>query len=226
MIKAGGKNFKTKTSLQAYCKYVLNNANVNTLLEGEWEQVLNDVLKMHLCFEGKTKGQAFRIGVRKCSINPRNRQFYILRSDGTDTDFSYYKAISESKDNLVRLKETLRASIKEQVVDFKESYFVKNQDRQGYVICPETNLKVRLKDSHIDHYPKQFDEIVKEWADLYSVVSAGVVLINPGDNSTAWTMEDTELLKSFQDYHKENAEYRIVLNKVNLQRKKAKRAVF
>ena len=36
MIKAGGKNFKTKSSLTNYCKFVLNNAEVNSILRGEW----------------------------------------------------------------------------------------------------------------------------------------------------------------------------------------------
>ena len=33
MIKAGGKNFKTKTTLTNQCKYILNTAKLNTLLE-------------------------------------------------------------------------------------------------------------------------------------------------------------------------------------------------
>lgn len=226
MIKAGGKIFKTKTTLQAYCKYVLNNAGVNTLLQGEWASVLDDVLKMHLCYEGKTKGQNYSIGVRVCNINPRNRQFYILRADGSDTDFSYIKAISESKTKLSRIKEALRDSIGYQTIAYKKNYFTENADSKGFVICEETNLKVKMKDSHIDHYPKQFDEILQEWADKYSVVSEDVSLTPPGDNGTVWIMDDESLLQSFKDYHAETATYRIVLNKVNLQRKKAKRASF
>lgn len=225
-IKAGGKNFKAKTTLQAYCKYVLNNAKLNTLLEGEWEAVLIDVLKMHACYDGKTKGQSYKIGVRTCNINPRNRQFFILREDGSDTDFSYYKAISESKTNMARIKEILRASIKDQTVAYKMEYFIKNEDSRGFVLCEETGLKLKMKDSHIDHYPKQFDEIVQEWADKYNVVSEDVKLIPPGDNATVWGMADNKLLLSFQEYHLSQARYRIVLNKVNLQRKKSKRSTF
>lgn len=226
MIKAGGKNFKTKASMQAYCKYVLNNSNLNTLLEGEWASVLDDVLKMHLCYEGKTKGQTYKIGVRVCNINPRNRQFYIEREDGSDTDFSYVKAISESKNKLSRIKELLRESIGYQTIAHKKDYFDKNADSKGFVLCEETNLKVKMKDSHIDHYPQQFDEILQEWANKHSVVSEEVNLTPPGDNATVWIMDDQQLLQSFKDYHSKVATYRIVLNKVNLQRKKAKRAKF
>ena len=226
MIKAGGKNFKTKASLTAYCKYVLNTTTVGTFLEGEWSDVLSDVLRMHTRFTEKVGNGSFKIGVRVCPINPRNRQFFILREDGSDTDFSYVKAISESKDKLGRLKEALRASTKDQTVAFKNNYFKENQDGKGYVVCPETSLKIKLKDRHIDHYPKQFDEIVKEWSGEYNVSSEDVVMHPPGDNGTTWIIEDESLVESFQQYHLKNAEYRIVLNKVNQQRKKSKRAVF
>jgi len=226
MITVGGKNFKTKQTLTNYCKFVLNNADLDSLLQGEWESVMNDVLNMHQDFHGKTKGQPFKIGVRACQINPMNRQFFILREDGTDTDFSYYKCISgKSKES--RIKETLRACIKYQSDGYKEQYFFENADRQGYVACAETGLKIRKRDSHIDHFPVQFDEIVKEWVDINNLRSEDIVLVKPSkDNSTFWPFEDQELLQSFLDYHQKVATYRIVLNKVNLQRKRPKKFNF
>lgn len=224
-VQAGGKTFKTKTTLKDYCKFVLNNSELNVMLSGEWKNVLFDVLRMHEDFHDKTKGQGFQIGVRVCPINPRNRQFYILRDDGTDTDFSYYKAIS-SKSKESYIKETLRVAIKDQTVEFKNDYFSRNQDSRGYVVCPETGLKMKKKDSHLNHYPKQFDEIVKEWVNINGLSSEDIVLVPPPDNGTAWFMEDEVLLKSFQDYHQQQAQYRVVLNKVNQQRKKSSRYSF
>lgn len=219
-IKAGNKTFKTKTTLASYCQYVLNNAKLNSLLEGEWKEVISSVLRMHEDFEEKTKSGEFQIGVRKCLINPRNRQFFVLRADGSDTDFSYKKAITP-KSKAGYVKETLRAMIKDQTVEYKETYFTENQDSKGYVLCAETGLKIKLKDSHIDHYPKQFDEIVKEWVESKGLKSKDIVLIQPPDNSTFWPMEDKALAEDFELFHKSVATYRIVLDKVNLQRGRA-----
>lgn len=221
MIEVAGKQFKTKTTLTNYCKFVLNNAELGLPLTGDWFDVIDGILRMHESYSEKTKGPGYSIGVRKCPINPRNRQFFILRADGTDTDFSYMKAITPKKKSSY-VKETLRAAIKDQVMEWKDNYFRENADRLGYVICPETKLKVKKKNSHIDHYPKQFDEIVKEWIDMYKLNSEEIVLLSNGDNSTAWDMEDKSLLESFIRYHKEQATYRIVLDKVNLQRSKSK----
>lgn len=225
MIEVAGKKFKTKTTLTAYCKYVLNNAKLNSLLEGEWFDVIDGVLRMHESYTDKVKGQVYSIGVRKCMINGRNRQFYILRADGSNTDFSYLKAMT-AKNKKGHIKETLRAAINDQTVEWKDNYFLENADSRGYVICPETDLKIKKKDSHIDHYPKQFDEIIKDWVELNDVKSEEIVLISNGDNTTAWSMEDQDLLETFIEYHKEHATYRIVLNKVNLQRERSKAFAF
>lgn len=229
MYKAGGKNFKTKSTLINYCKFVLNGADKNSFLEGEWFSVLDDVLKMHDCYEGKTEGktggQSYKIGVRTCSINPRNRQFFVLREDGSDTDFSFYKAIQkESKES--KIKKSLRASITGQTISYKDAYFAENQDRNGYVVCPETNLKVKKKDSHIDHFPKHFDAIVQEWVTKKGVTSEGLEIVPAGDNGAEWEIVDKGLLQDFVDFHKEQAQYRIVLNKVNLQRAQAPKFSF
>lgn len=223
MIEAGGKKFKTKQTLINYCKYVLNNADIDSFLEGEWFNVINDVLKMHDCYQGKTKNQEYKLGVRQCFINPKNRQFFIESSDGSDTDFSYYKALT-STSKQTRIKQALRSIIKDQVIDFKDNYFLQYQDKRGYVICPETNLKISKKSSHVDHYPVQFDELVKSWFEENNLDSQAIELNNPGDNGTAWIFKDVILEMSFYNYHLDNAKYRVVLDKVNLQRKKAKRS--
>lgn len=224
-MKIAGKNFKNKTTLTNYCKFVLNNAELDSLLEGEWLAVLRDVVMMHDRFEEKVKGLDYSVGVRSCTVNPRNRQFYILRADGTDTDFSYYKAIG-STSKIRRIKEALREIIKDQMIDYKDLYFKLNSDSKGYVICPETKLKMQRKDSHMDHYPKQFDEILKNWVDNHAIVSDDIEIYPAGDNTNGWLFKDESIPQSFYQFHESVAEYRVVLNKVNLQRKKSKKFTF
>ena len=227
MIKAGGKNFKNKTTLTNQCKYILNTAKLDTLLEGSWLELMKDVVRMHESADEKIGDGDFSVGVRVCPINPRRRrQFYILRENGTDTDFSYYKAIAGSTSKDSHIKRTLRDAVKQQTIDFKNAYFKEHQDSAGYVRCEETGLKIKKREAHLDHYPKQFDEIVKDWVNKYNVKAEEVELINPGDNTTVWEMADKDLLNKFIEMHKEVAQYRVVLGKVNLQRSPAKRFKF
>lgn len=221
----GNKNFKNKTTLTAYCKFVLNNAKIGEGLYGEWFDVIDGVLRMHSGYERKVKGFGYTIKVRKCSINPKNRQFFILRDNKTSTDFSFYKAISQNTDKLTRIKSTLRFAIADQVKHYKDKYF-KDNSVGGYVVCLETNLKIRMKDSHLDHHPKSFDDIVKEWSEKFSISSDDIELDYPKDDDLCWPFRDKEMIESFVDFHKNTAEYRVVLDKVNLQKPKGSRVTF
>lgn len=221
----GNKNFKSKTTLTAYCKFVLNNAKIGECLRGEWFDVIDGVFRMHSGYERKIKGCEYEIKVRKCNINRNNRQFFIVRGDKTTTDFSFYKAISQSTDKITKIKSTLRFAVSDQVKNFKEGYF-KDNAVGGYVKCPETNLKIRMKDSHLDHHPKSFDDIVKDWSEKFSVSSVDIELDYPKDDENCWPFKDKNLLKSFVDFHKVFAEYRVVLDKVNLQKPKGRRVTF
>lgn len=80
-----------------------------------------------------------------------------------------------------------------------------------------------MKSSHLDHYPKQFDQIVHEWCSENNLVLEDIKLEDSKDNSCVNILADKDLEKNFFDYHLRVAEYRVVLNKVNLQRGKWKK---
>lgn len=221
----GNKNFKNKTTLTAYCKFVLNNAKIGESLTGEWFEVIDGVLRMHSGYERKVNGLTYVIKVRKCKVNPKNRQFFIVRENKTSTDFSFYKAITQNTDKITRIKSTLRFAVAEQVKNFKDEYF-ENNAVGGYVVCSETKLKIRKKDSHLDHHPKSFEMIVKEWADNEGLSSEDIDLEYPKDDELCWPFRDKSLVNSFVEFHKVVAEYRVVLDKVNLQKPKGGRATF
>lgn len=219
----GGMTFQSKEKLTNYVKYVLNNQKRGTFLEGKWFDVVNDILKQHENYQQKVGAGEYKIGVRACSVNPKNNQFYILRQDGTDTDFSFYKALTKRSQSS-KVKESLRGLIKDQMISYKEDYFNENSDSKGYCICPVTNLKITKKSSHLDHYPVQFDQIVSDWLESNNLCFDGIGILPTQDNDTHGTLADENLADSFYKYHLLNAQYRVVLDKVNLQRERWKKA--
>ena len=64
------------------------------------------------------------------------------------------------------------------------------------------------------------------WVDANSVKSEDIDIYYLGDNTTCWKMENQELLQKFIKLHEEVATYRVVLNKVNLQRSKSAKFEF
>lgn len=219
IIIAGGKVFNTKAELREYCKFLLNTEPYG-LLQGNAFEVINDVLNMHHRYQEKVGYGTYNIGIRPCTVNRRNNQFYILRDDGTDTDFSYYKCLqSISKEST--LKRALRHVVKYQLINYKTKYY-KDNAKNNYVICPVTKLKVKRNESHLDHYPLQFEELVSDWMVSNELTMKDIKIKPDGDNSVSWLLEDESYIESFYKYHQEHATYRVVLNKVNLQRERAK----
>lgn len=214
----GGKSFRTKKEIISACKDVLN-GNFGEL-EGEDLNLMLDVLKMHPRYKEKVGNNKYTIMVVVCPINPVNNQFNILFDNGAVEDFSYYKAV-KGYSTETKLKETLR-----QVIDpFHKAYrrtYIRQNLKGKYLFCEETGLKMLENEAHLDHYPKQFEEIVCDWMKINGYTLSKIKLIPPSGYGFTWNFEDISIGKSFIEHHNSVVEYRMVLNKVNLQRCKSK----
>lgn len=217
-ITKGNITFSSKAKIINFLKMVLNQQDHSKFLSGSRLNVVLDVFKDHQDYDTITQGLPYDIGVRRCHVNPRNNQFYIMRIDGTTEAFSYMTALTP-KSKLRKVKEALRYAIKEQTIAFKENYFAENATRGKHCVCPVTKLKITKKNSHLDHYPVQFDEIVDAWLKEYNLDFNNFPTYAKNE---AEYISDESLLDSFRRYHAKVAKYRVVLALVNQQREKAK----
>jgi len=213
IINVGELSFSNKEELKDYARGILRSAKLNRYLTGETFYFVDCIFRMHYNYNRLCGTGTYKLGVRKCSLNPKNKQFFVKVGGKTAQEFSYLKAIT-SPSAVTRVKKALRDVVMNDSWKYKNIYFEVNSDSKGYVICPVTNLKIRKEDSHLDHYPKQFDEIVWEWLDIF-----GMSFEDAGDMIDS--MNKGELLSDFRNFHLKVATYRVVLNKVNMQRPKA-----
>lgn len=216
----GGITFQNKEKLVNYIRFILYNTLPNEPLKGKWFDVMDDVLRGHQNYLQKVGKGSYAIGVQVCPVNPNNRCFIVIRENGSITDFSFYKALT-SKSHSSEVKAALRNIVKDQAIQYKKDYFENNAVGK-YCICPSTGLKITMKSSHLDHYPKQFDEIVSEWLKLNKLKLGDIKLESSKDNQVVKSLVDNKLSENFYEYHLKVAEYRVVLSQVNLQREKAK----
>ena len=217
----GLRSFKTKKQLQEACKVVLNGVDDTKYLSGEDFELIDYVLKMHQRYTEKVGKGSYKLYVQDCPFNPKNRHFMIEREDGSEVDFSYYKSISGFSLE-TRVKTLLRYSIEPQSKGYKSQYFKQNKDSQGYVRCAETGLKIKKTESHLDHYPLQFEEIVYNWFMKNKLKLKDLDIQPKHDNGYYWEILNEGLADDFIAYHRQVATYRVVLAKVNLQRSRAK----
>ena len=227
VTKIGSKTFATKKDLQDYVQGVLYSVRKGDPLTGIALKVVDTVFRNHPNHEDKTQGQSYKIAARTSSGPLKQyREFYIIREDGTETDFSYKTALAGKTCKITHIKHALRCIVQQQQWDAKTEYFEKYQDNKGYVVCPVTNLKVKYKESHVDHYPIKFETIVANWFKENNLTSTTFDLQDGGDNAICMVVSDKALENSFYDYHETNAKYRVILAKANLQAPQGKREVF
>jgi hypothetical protein len=208
---AGGLGFPTKSSLISYCKGILNSG---LELEGEDYLVIDDVLRMHPRYKEKIGKGSYLIFISECSTNPINNAFYIEHSNGHIEDFSFYKAINKYNPE-TRIKNCFR-----KLIDFDHKLarslaLKKNKATKGKVFCDETGLKISPSEAHLDHYPLQFEEIVGLWFEKEGLKVSDILFEPSGE------LSNKTYCQSFIEFHKDKVQYRLVMNKVNLQRGKA-----
>lgn len=135
--------------------------------------------------------------------------FWIVRTDGTSTDFSFYTAISgQPMPRSREFTDACRRAVTSQIEEFKR----KEADENGQVYCAISGQLINTAEAHVDHYDPPFREIVwqfremKGWKDD---IPAGVLSL-PQDAQTTTTFIEPSDILSFQVFHAGVAKLRIL----------------
>jgi hypothetical protein len=215
--EVGGELFENKSAIYDRCKYILNNSWGK--LTGQDSTFMDAVFRMHPRYEDKRGSGDYSIHVVSSVSNSRQKMFLVHQADGSIVDFSYVKVVNPISQE-TRIKKTLRHSVAGQVRSVRSKLIRDNRDGNGYIRCEVTGLKIKPKDMHLDHYPLQFEEIVDMWFKRDNLTISSFKIKPPKGVSTCWILPP-DVAASFIKFHLEIAEYRMVLDKVNLQRSKS-----
>ena len=170
---------KTKVALKKQCSEILNRHAPNTYLTGEDLAFIVDILCMHPEAEKKIGAGVRWIQVRTEPVYKR-KCFYVIRTDGSTTDFSYVKAIDGATSAYQDFFKACRVAVSSEVIS------------------------VAIQGNHIHHDGMQFAEIVNRFISEFGV-DVSKVDFTGGDNVTLTAFVDTELARKFQEYHAEHA---------------------
>ena len=218
MIKIGSKTFKSKNAIKEYLQEQMYRVKKGVPLTGVLFKVADYAFQMHENYDDKVRGMDYQIAVRTSSgLSKKYREYYIIRADGSEVEFSYKKALDGKGNKISVIKGVLRAVVMLQQLEAKNKYFAEHQDSKGYIKCAVTGLKAKHTEIHCDHYPVKFETIVANWFRERGLSSETFSIIDGGDDVLWNLVEDKELEKDFFNYHLEHATYRFVLAKVNLQ---------
>lgn len=146
----------------------------------------------------------------------KNKCFYLVRTDGTKTDFSFIHCINK-KPKHHDLKRACRDAIIPFTKKVRDDYFWNNE----VFICPILNIEVGINETHVDHAPPNtFIVIFNEW--LKTIQPDKIKLKGFADNQTRVEFaDDIEKIK-WIDYHNYRANLRLTSAKGNLSLNKKK----
>lgn len=145
--------------------------------------------------------------------------FWVVRHDGTETDFSYIDAVKgKPKGRAQDFYSACRQAVALDLLQAKKQAFVQYGDDQGRVACELTRKMVTIDEAHLDHAWPYFSHLVsgfraaRGWSrDIPdSIVSA------PADGQTTATFVDGTVADAFRVFHREQAVLRILSREANL----------
>lgn len=145
--------------------------------------------------------------------------FWIRRTDGSETDFSYIWAVKgEVRGEGLDFVDACRVAVQSDLLAAKRAFFDEHGDENGTVECEVSGRRISFDQAHVDHAWPTFGQLVvmfraaRGWA---GGVPDGVVSA-PADAQTRANFVNAEVAESFRSMHHGSVQLRIVDKAVNL----------
>jgi len=215
MYKLFNTEFKTKAAIQAYCRALLEKTEVDQHFTGEHLGVLIELVG-HRGGGKKLIKDIKSIFVRRNAFGTA-KGFYILYVDGTINDFSYIKAVRDISligkeydpqvDAVSNFKSAMRFEIRHQMRDFKNRQWRQSQ------ICAISGEELKWEETHVDHHPTTFDDLLWDFCKMTDLRISEVKLIDLGE---VYEIEDRTFRDKWLAFHAEHARFRLATAKANV----------
>jgi hypothetical protein len=138
--------------------------------------------------------------------------FWIVRVDGSETDFSYLKCLNPPASPRTNLSDALRWVVRGDIM--LQRSFLKDDD--GLIPCAVTGKRLKPGDGHMDHFPKTFESIVRDFLETNSLQIDEIQIKPSEDGRIGSKLANTELAREFRAYHNQAATFRFVCPEINL----------
>lgn len=209
----GPYSFPTKKAATEQIRTVLHSSELEQPLVGEALTLIRSLLSLHHEAEMKIGSGVRSIEVRIIEFGSRG--FWITRTDGTMTDFSYRTAMSGAPTPKANVQAALRWEIQHQIEAFRDDAF-----KDGMIRCPLTGQVMTRGMANVDHAEPTFAEMAENFAAVTGGWSALEVECEEGPGCRR-LLRDRELGETWRRYHQQVARLRVVHRDANIARHKA-----
>ena len=149
------------------------------------------------------------------------RGFWVIRLDGSETDFSFIWAIrGEPKPLSQEFADACRAAVLSDIRRAKRAFFDEHADELGFVECENSGDLLTFDEAHVDHANPTFSALViafREERGWHSEVPEGT-LSDAADGQFTTIFARESVVMAFRIAHYRNAKLRIISGPQNLSR--------
>lgn len=208
----GSSFFQTKELVRLHAKAIKDRHKPGDVLEGDELAFMLDLLMWHPDAAGK-----IGVGIRQMMVraNPKfgQNEFYLIRTDGSATEFSYKQCVQPSTPE-ADFTTACRVAVAPDIIAFQQAYFKAHRVSQ----CPLTGEELTLHNAHVDHIPpRTFKAILKAFVDSRHLTLADVALKGKHiDNHIGAALANADLKADWIAFHRANAELRVISEQANL----------
>lgn len=212
-VQVGREVFKTKKELLSKLRGMLHAAALGVELDEPEHGFLLELVQRHPEAQKKI-GPGIR-AFRVTTSEYRNRCFEVIRVDGTTTDFSYMKCVTEPTAWSEFLK-ALRKSVERQIWEAKEKVFLWDE----VIACPVSGEMMTREQAAVEYVePDTFDWLAEEFSSTEKLDKNNLPLGPAPDGGKV--LVDPALEARWQAFHERRAKFRILAVSEQKRRKKA-----
>jgi hypothetical protein len=205
----GDVHFPRKGDAQQACRDVLYRYLPGSVIDDPSDEAfLHDLLDLHQDATGKRGVGIDHFEVR-LTKEFRRPGFFIVRIDGTVTDFSFLICLTPAT-HRKRVLTAMRRAVKDQVVAFKREALAED----GTAVCAVTGAVVTAADIHVDHHDPDFLTLAEDYAvqrggfDTFGIIN--------GDGVIGAEFADPAVRDAWADHHHNIAQLQITSLQANL----------
>lgn len=217
-IEIGALSFATKSLAIEHFKAILHKYEFGKQIPEPDATELAWLLERHPEYQEKVGCGVDHFRVRAALYG--TRCFEIVRTNGSNTDFSFRQSIDgRAPTALSELLNALRAEVADDIKQRKREWFAKNGDASGRVRCAITGTLVTIDEAHADHAPpRTFGTLAIAFIEARNISPDPKLVTPPADNQYQPRLVDSQFAKEWRAYHHKLAAIRIVAKHANLSR--------
>lgn len=208
-----GEVFTTQKALLERLRSILYSYTDGEAVADEHRRFLYSLVdRYHPSSELKIGCGVDRIEVRRNPVYRNNRGFWIVRTDGTTTDFSFMECLRPSS-SLDKFRSACRNTVADIMANYKAGFWGAAQ----VATCPITGDPMTFADSHVHHAGEwTFDRIVEAFIEERGIDIDEVELTGSVDGQIGDRFANIRMEYSFIMFHNERAELQVVSSFGNL----------